>query len=332
MMLFLFLPSISRGENISFLIIDGDSYLVNKAVKGLDLPEEINVSFFTSADIVKGESAGDFIASSRVIIVDVMMSELSEYLMENEDIRKKRVYALRGSRDDEGLKNRGFIFAPDIAEYFSNLSVTNIKNLIYRVANREIDPSIPYRDVERLPEIGIYHKEAKGLFIDYNEYLSWYSGRKDYDEKAPWLALTLFSSILIEGQVDAIDYLITRLEESGFNVLACVGRDEKVITSFLMDKKRKSRVDLVLAFSLKFYSALNNQLRSALIDLDVPVFDAINLYSNTIEEWQKSPVGIPPMDVVWTIANPEISGLIEPGPLSGKVKLFGKESGKELLY
>ncbi|MDY7037918.1 MAG: hypothetical protein SV375_17370, partial [Thermodesulfobacteriota bacterium] len=101
-LLFLILPSISKGENISFLIIDGDGYLVNKAIKGLDLPVEINVGFFTSADIMKGDSAGDFIAASRVIIVDVMMNELSEYLIKNEDIRKKRVYALRGSRDDDG--------------------------------------------------------------------------------------------------------------------------------------------------------------------------------------------------------------------------------------
>mgnify|MGYP000471626131 CR=1 FL=1 len=330
LMLWLF-PSITIAEKISFLIIDGDSYLVNKAVKGLELPENIEVEFFTIGDITNKKPARDFIAASRVIIVDVMMSELSKYLIENGDIRKKRVYALRGSRDDERLKKEGFLFDPDIAEYFNNLSVVNIRNLIYRVAHLEIDPSIVYRPVEKLPEIGIYHTLAEKFFTTYNEYLKWYAGRETFNEKAPWLAIMLFSSILIEGQVEAIDYIIERFEESGFNVLPCFGRDFNVITSILMDKAKRSRIDLVLAFSLKFYSALNDQLQAALIDLDVPIFDAINLYSNTIDKWQKDPIGIPPMDMVWTIANPEISGLIEPDPLSGKVELFDQESGRSLF-
>jgi len=330
-LIFCLSPLTTLAENISFLIIDGDSYLVNKAVKELDLPENITVKFFTFNDIKKDKSSREFIASSRVIIVDVMMSELSEYLIKNENIREKPVYALRGSRDDEGLKKKGFIFDPDIAKYFKCLSVGNIKNLICRVANREIDPSIAYLEVEKLPEIGIYHKEADSLFIDYDEYIRWYAGREKYDKEAPWLAIILYSSALSEGQADVIDYIIERFEDAGFNLLPCFGKDINVITGFLMDKKRKARVDLVLAFSLKFYSALNNQLRSALMDLDIPVFDAITLYSSTIDEWRKSPIGIPPIDIVWTIANPEISGLVEPTPLSGKVKLFDKESGKNLF-
>jgi cobaltochelatase CobN len=324
-------PLTTLAENISVLIIDGDSCLVNKAVKELDLPENITVKFFTYNDIKKNKSSGKFIAASKVIIADVMMRELSEYLIENQDVRKKSVYALRGSRDDEDLKRKGYIFDPDVAQYFKYLSVGNIKNLIRRVANREFDPSIAFQEVEKFPEIGIYHKEADRLFIDYDEYIRWYAGRIQYDKKAPWLAIMLYSSALNEGQVDATDFIIERFEDAGFNLLPCIGKDQTVITRFLMDKKRNSRVDLVLAFSLKFYSALTNPLRSALVDLDVPVFDAITLYSSTIDEWRKSPVGIPPTNVVWAIANPEISGLIEPVPLSGKVKLFDKESGKTLF-
>ena len=324
-------PSVTIAENISFLIIDGDTCLVNKAVKKLDLPENINVKFFTYNNIAEEKSARDFIASSRVIIVDVMMSELSNYLIENEDIRKKRAYALRGSTDDEGLKKKGFFFNPEIAEYFKNLSVVNIQNLIYRVAHLEIDSSIAYRPVEKLPEIGIYHTDAEKIFATYNSYLKWYAGREAFNEKAPWLAIMLFSSILIEGQVEVIDFIIKRFEKSGFNVLPCFGKDINIMTLLLMDKKRKPRVDLVLAFSMKFYSALNDPIRSALNDLNVPVFNAVNLYSLTNDKWRSDPTGIPPANVVWTIATPEISGLIEPTPLSGKVKLFDKESGKTIF-
>ncbi|MBW1706034.1 MAG: cobaltochelatase subunit CobN [Deltaproteobacteria bacterium] len=328
--LFLF-PSISTAKQISFLVIDVNSYLVSKAIKGIQIPDNIHIKFFTYHDITRDSSAREFIGASEVIVVDVMMSELSKYLIDNVDIGEKRVYALRGSRDDEGLKRKGFIFDPDISEYFSNLSVSNIRNLIYRVAHKEFDPSLTFKPVERLPVPGIYHTGAEKVFTGYEEYLKWYKSGHQYMEGRPWIGVMLFSSSLIDGQVETVDYLIKRLEHGGFNVVAAYGRDLEVLTSLLMDKNGRPGVDLVLAFSLKFYSAMNHEMRSALIKLDVPIFDAINLYSNTVDEWRNDPIGIPPMDVVWTIANPEISGLIEPTPLTGKVKFQDPDTGRGLF-
>jgi cobaltochelatase CobN len=324
-------PSISIAQQISFLVIDADTYLVNKAIKELRIHDNIKVKFFTYHDITGDNLVRKFIDESKVIIVDVMMSELSKYLIENVDIMGKSIYALRGSRDDEGLKRNGFIFDLDIQEYFKHLSTSNIQNMICRVAHQEFDQSIAYKPVAKIPNLGIYHTDAKKVFTNYEEYLEWYKNRKQYSKDAPWIGIMLFSTSLIEGQVKTIDYIIKRLENKEFNVVTAFGRDYNILTTLLMDKKKRTRVDLILAFSLKFYSAMNDQLRSALMDLDIPIFDAINLYSNTIDKWRSDPIGIPPMDVVWTIANPEISGLIEPSPLTGKVKLIDKETGKVLF-
>ena len=98
------------AENISFLVIDSDTYLVNKAIKKLQIPGNIKIKLFTNHDIKGNNSSREFINTSKVIIVDVMMSDLSKYLIDNVDTGKKRIYALRGSRDDEGLKKKGFIF------------------------------------------------------------------------------------------------------------------------------------------------------------------------------------------------------------------------------
>ncbi|MBW2200699.1 MAG: cobaltochelatase subunit CobN, partial [Deltaproteobacteria bacterium] len=255
----------------------------------------------------------------------------SEYLIKNVAIHKKRVYALRGSRDDEGLKKQGFIFDPDIFEYFGNLSVNNIRNLIYRVVHREFDASVAYGKVEKHLKLGIYHTDAETIFNSYKNYFKWYKNRKHYNDEAPWIGMTLFSSSLIEGQVETIDYIIKRLEDEGFNVVPAFGRAYDVLTRLLMDRNQHARVDLVLAFTLKFQSSLNKQTDAALIDLNVPVINAINLYSLVIDEWRDDPIGIPPLDVVWNIANPEISGLVEPTPLTGKVKVFDTRSGKTLF-
>ena len=324
-------PALARAQQISVLIIDADSYLVNKAISGFKLPENISVRFFTYADITADQSAKNFIEQSKIIIVDVMMKELSEYLVKNVDIRKKRIYAIRKSRDDEGLLKQGFIFDPDVYEYFSNLSVNNIRNLIYRVVHKELNTSVSYGRVEKLPKLGIYHTDAEKVFSDYDAFIKWYKSRKHYNGKAPWIGLTLFSSSLKEGQVETFDYIIKRLEDEGFNVIPAFGRGYEVLTSLLLDENRKSRVDLILAFSLKFYSSLNEKTDAALSDLNVPVINAINLYSIPIEEWRGDPIGIPPLDVIRNIANPEISGLVEPTPLTGKVKVFDKKSSKNIF-
>jgi cobaltochelatase CobN len=71
-------------------------------------------------------------------------------------------------------------------------------------------------------------------------------------------------------------------------------------------------------------------VQKALQELDVPVVNAVNLYGQTISEWRENPQGIPPMHVVWTMANPEISGLIEPTPLTGPVEVTDPETGRKI--
>ncbi len=324
------MSSSTLSADVSMLIIEADSTVVNEAVKGLDLPREIEVRFFTHKNIAENESARAFIAGSETIIVDVMMPELNEYLLQNEDPGAKPVYALRGSRNDQKLKDRGFIFDPEIQAYFSNLSAANIQNLIKRVVHQEIDSSVTFQDVQNRPDVGIAHPEAKEIFSSLSAYRSWYEGlRKDHDRR-PWLGLMFFSSSLIPGQKECLDELILRIEEAGWNVLPCFGQDEEVLTRYLLNQRQEAEVDAVLAFSLKFYSAMNERVKKALSDLDVPVFNAINLYGQTLPEWRQDPRGIPPMHVVWTMANPEISGLIEPTPLSGPVRAQDPQTGREV--
>lgn len=292
------LPTTLLGGQISFLACDSDTYLINKALKSLQLPKGISVKYFSGEDIRKEESVRDFIAASKVVIVDVMIKELTEYLINETDFTRKRLYAIRGSRDDEVLKRKGFIFDQDIQEYFKNLSTANIQNMIYRVTNIEFDKKIPYSEVKKMPYIGIYHPDSRELFTEIEEYMIWYKGRKGYVKSKPWIGINLYSSSLIEGQVERINYLIGKLEDEGFNVIAGFGKDIEVITRFFMDKNKKSRVDLIVAFSLKFYSALNEQVKATLKELNTPIINAINLYNNTIAEWEKDPIGIQPMEVV----------------------------------
>ena len=85
---------------------------MNEAIRGIRLPESIALRFFTRGELAHDREAEAFITRSDVVIVDVMAKDLSDYLIQRMDVRNKRVYALRGSRDDDALKARGFIFDP----------------------------------------------------------------------------------------------------------------------------------------------------------------------------------------------------------------------------
>ena len=324
-------PAAALPKQLTLLVLDQDSYLLNKSINGLTLSKEIKVKSFTFSDLTEDPSASDFTNASEVIVLDVMASELTDYVLKNVDVSGKKIHGLRRSRDDEGLKRKGFIFDSEIQEYFKNPSVTNVQNMIYRLAHQNFDPGITYENVEKMPQTGIYHTDAKALFTDYEAYLKWYQNRARYVEHNPWIGMMLFTSNLEEGQVEAVDTVIKALENEGFNVLPCFGSEHRILTSFLADNTGKSRVDLILALSLKFYSALNERMQLALNDLKTPIFNVINLHSITIDEWRVDPVGIPSMDLVWSVVNPEISGMIEPSLLTGKVNLAPKESGKSLF-
>ncbi len=323
-------PSLAAAGNISLLVSESDSYAINKALKGLDLPSGVQIQYHTSKDLEANESIQEEIAKAQVIVVDVMIPELTRYLLKDVEISDKSVYALRGSQNDEKLKEKGFIFDSEIQAYYKNISVPNIQNMIYRIVHEEFNSSISYQKVQRRPKVGIYHPQAEQIFTDFSEYRSWYEQEHKTSSKRPWLGMMFYSSSLIAGQRNCMDKLIQKVEQADWNVAACFGKDEKILTSLFLRREQACQVDAVLAFSLKFYSAVNDQVKGALSQMNVPVFNAINLYGQTISQWREDPVGIPPTQVVWTMANPEMSAVIEPTPLSGQVKVRDPDTGREV--
>ena len=318
----LFAAQAAALENrLSLLIIDGDSYLVHQALNTLELPQGYEVWAFTLKELSQDPVKAALVKESGVLMVDVMGRELAQYVIDRGLTAGRRVLALRGSRDDQDLTARGFIFDGGVAEYFQHLSAANIQNMVKTALK------LPAEAVVKMPENGIYHPEAPRLFSEYDEYAQWYKARAGFDSSRLWLGLMIFSSSLIEGQKEAYQDLVARLEQGGFNVLPAFGRDQAVVEKYLLDQSRTSRVDLVLAFSLKFHSALNRDLERALTDLNVPLFNAINLYTQTIDEWRADIRGLPPLDVIWTLATPELSGVIEPTPLMGKTEERDPVSG-----
>ncbi len=323
------LPAHAAEKRLGVLIINADSAMVLQAVKSLKSMPGIHVAYFTYDDLIHDPKAASFVKNADALIVDVMDPHLGKYVVKHVAMDRIPVFAVRGSRDDALLKRQGFRFDREIQAYFGNLNVKNLRNMIYRVAHEVFHAPVTYEPPEIIPPSGIFHPAAPHLFDSFAAFRTWYRKQPVYHgDSAPWVGVMIFKSSLGHGQKQPIRVITQRLEKSGFNVCIAFGMAREALKYFL-DPGGKARVDLILAFSMKFHSSLNAEVRALLRKLDVPVFNAISLYSSTIGKWRRDPKGIPLMDVVWCVANPEISGQIEPTPLIGKVEMRDAETGRE---
>ncbi|MBN1904199.1 MAG: cobaltochelatase subunit CobN [Deltaproteobacteria bacterium] len=318
------------AENVSILELDSNTYQVNLAISKTGLSENIKIRFFTLEDLNNNQESLQFISDSKIVFVHTMMSELSDYMINNNLTSGKKVYSLSTAGDPEVLGPKGIIFDKEIMEYYNYLTVKNMVNMLRLAVNRHIDSSTTYEPVEIVPENCIHHPDAPGLYENLNDYQNWYSGRKGYDQKKPWVGIMNYNNSLKEGQIESIDALIKKLESEGFNVLPCFGSVQPTFSNFLKPVKGKAPVDMILSFSLKFVSAIDKQVLNALKDLNVPVFNVINPYAETIDEWRKSDVGLSPMEIVWAVDTPELSGSIEPSVILGKKKIKEDNTGRDV--
>ncbi len=331
LLLSIFLNSFAGAEEITLMISDSDSFVVNEAVNKLQGPEKLKVSILTNKDVEKMGNASEIMDRTDVIIIDVMIQELVDFLMENVDPKNKTVYAVRGSRNDKALEREGVIFDDELKVYYHHLQSKNIQSMILKVANKEFDRFILYEKVKEAPELGLYHPDSAALFETTEDYFRWYGTTPAYKPQAPVVAVMTYTHRPGAGQTEHIDHVIRRLEKEGFNVMSPFGWDPDVLHKLCRDKQGKPYMDAILAFSLKFQSALNEKVFDTIKSLDVPVFNALNLYYSSIKEWRIDPAGLKPLEVGWAIANPEISGLIEPTAASGKVRIGEDDSKKDVF-
>ncbi|MBW1975888.1 MAG: cobaltochelatase subunit CobN [Deltaproteobacteria bacterium] len=332
-----------RHYKITFVVMDVEGTRIHDILQKSSKLKFFDVEFFTPSEIESAENQNlKAIAlrlhESDIIFVHVMDNRLADFVLRHLDIKPEKspfVYAVGASRNDTKLARRGFIYDTTIRKYHRYLSAHNVVNMILKAVHDRIDPSVSFEPPETFPTFGIYHPEAPSIFTCVEDYLRWYLRQKPNALEKPWVGLTVFRPTVANGQTGPVDKIIKKLEAAGINVITAFGYpDRELIKRFFLEKrngKTQSRVSLILSFTLKFSSALRPETKKIIKSLDVPIINAIDLVLSTIDDWKKSPQGIRPIGVAWTLANPEISGLIEPSVLMGKVKHYDAATGKTLF-
>ncbi|BBO82570.1 cobalamin biosynthesis protein CobN [Desulfosarcina ovata subsp. sediminis] len=323
--------SMALAEKIAVLEVDIYGYQLYQAIKGLDLPEGIETRMFSVQELEDNPAATAYIADCAVVFVDVMMEQLADYMVDNDLMAGRFVYALNHGGDPKKLAEKGFLFDREIMRY-GGRRVENTINMIRLAVHRHIDDSVTYAPpVKRKREGMLYHPEAPERFKDTAAYKKWNRSRSDCRPENPWLGILFSSDSLRAGQADATDKLIRKLEHAGFNVLPAVGWESRALSEVFKPVNGKPPVDILITFCMKFASTITDEVRQGLVDLNVPVVNVIRPYLESIDAWRQSEVGFGPFEVTWAVATPEFSGAIEPTPLIGKTQILDPDTGRRLM-
>lgn len=319
---------------ISLLLGDNHSKTAIEAVKEIEkaypgVKGKVKFQVLTSKAIRDRETDIKEIAASKTVFILLIMDRQAVEKVKphiSEVIKNGgRVYAVGGTYTKEH-KDMGLIDDVVVKKYYKENGLENIKNMILFVMNRDLSFDVKYKEPVQIPDFGIYLKGEKRIAETIEEYLKRYHVRQN----RPWIGITFYKSIVDSGNTAHLDFLIDSLEE-GFNVLPVYGYpSEAAVERFFFDERGKSRVNAVVGMSLKM--GLNPQIAIPLLSrLNVPVIDAITLYSQSKEEWEKSPVGLDIFERSFQIALPEMGGIIQPTVIASKEKAIDKETGIEYI-
>ena len=320
---------------IVLIINDSDTAIVHHVLKEI---EHSGAEFvYISASEIKSDQSVlknlTIKPGNKIVLFDTMDTDLvkaiKDSLLGQNATMNFKCFALRET-SDKSLKDNGVIFEPTLMKYFAWPSKKNMKNMLLKLIHDYVDNSQSFEPPEIFHSHGIYHPEADKIFSSFEDYCSWYQNRSGIKTPKPWIGVTLYSNYIIKNQSNVIDHLIKRLEEEGFCVLPVFGPEETILGQYFLSQDSSARVELIIAFTMKFSSALKPEIAHLLTKIGVPIVNAVNLYGNTVEAWQRSPQGLDPFEVAYAVSNPEISGLIEPSVLGGKKELW--EEGRPVFY
>lgn len=304
-------------KRVLYLPGESNAATAERAFRDMKLPETIRFLMIPDASDRRRLEAE--IAVADLIIANGLVVEFRDAIAASARLGKTKIHLLGTEHLLPRIPQKllGYINFPmekTVAEYRSNLSPRNMRNLILYLIHKELDSSVAFEP----PQLG-----AKAGLIDPftgKSYDSYHAYRKERPETGGTgrAVVMIYSASNTREERELLRPLADALEKRGIETTYAFGAEVTLIRNFLLDRDGRSRFDIAIAFSFKFKAGLGEAQRKALADLDIPVINALKLYRQTSDEWEKSVQGMNNFSVAFAMMAPEVSGLIEPTLLMGR--------------
>ncbi|EJU27855.1 cobaltochelatase subunit CobN [Selenomonas sp. CM52] len=206
-------------------------------------------------------------------------------------------------------------------QYFRCDGEENMKNFLLYLA-RKMGFSCAPEPPRILPWHGIYHPDWHGDCQD----IEGYHAAHCRDDRRT-IGVIFYRSEWIAGDFTYHTALIRAIEAQGLNAVAVFSnsyRDERVESPTLFDAMKryfcrdgKTVVDAIIT-TMKFSIKAGGTRIEDLYALGVPLLEAYTVLAPK-EEWERSPAGLDPMEVSFSVCMPEFDGVLHAVPIAAKV-------------
>lgn len=199
--------------------------------------------------------------------------------------------------------------------------INMIKYILYDVLNEKIT----YKQPIEIPWDGIYHCDTDKIFISTKDYLKY----KKQSTKGT-IGLITSRGYWVNRNIEIEKTLIKAIEDKGYSVIPIftytLRNDEigakgtaNAVRTFFFDEDNNPLVDAVIKMTSFFldsdsknYTNLDNANKTKILTtLNCPVFQPITSSYMTAKEWEDDRDGTI-KDIAWSVALPELEGVIEP--------------------
>ncbi len=161
----------------------------------------------------------------------------------------------------------------------------------------EYDGTIEIEEPAIMPDVGIYHPDARMVFDDLESYLEWYGEDTGthhvYNPDNYTVGITFFPAGDDSICNEVIESVITELESRGINAIPAYRPDvlytDNAYRFFTVDGEWKTDAFIDLGKGVWIMSSLVSDTEY-LEEANVPVINGI-IYQGTIEEWENSSTG-----------------------------------------
>lgn len=328
-------PAWAGQAHVSLIMGDFNAKLAVEAVKAIrqaqpELADELHfqvVTSITAAKVLADGTTGRLPPGAKgIAILHIMDSRMVENLkpyVQRMIQSGVRVYAVGGSYGKEH-RELGLIDDETVNAYQQENGLENITQMLRFLLQRDCGLKLDYRKPASVPQAGIYLRQGRRVVAGFEEYRQLYHQRP-----GPWIGIPFHKSLLDNGSTALLDSLIEALERQGLNVLPVYGYpSELAVERFMFDGAGRPRVQAVVGISLKVGITPQRAI-PILSRLGAPVLDAIALYSQSQEEWERSPVGLDIFERSFQVGLPELAGIIQPTVVASKEKAVDPATGLE---
>ncbi|MDO9540224.1 MAG: cobaltochelatase subunit CobN [Methanocalculus sp.] len=184
----------------------------------------------------------------------------------------------------------------------------------------EPEPPVP------MPWEGIYHPDSTEPFTNLSSYRSWRPRKHTHS-----IGVIFSRTYWANNDRQTYDALIRKIEEfSDIIPIFCLsGGDTELGARPGHEVAREwfsPEVSLIISLQAIFHSGQHGSQGDLFSELNIPVMHPILLYHKTRQEWLDSPLGPSSMEVGWSIALPEMQGMIEMLAIGTEID-SGEETG-----